>query len=95
MKYVVVIALFGAMCLAEEARKPVCNARNLSQLWPEEANISKDTARQLYQSGELEMCTLVAWRYRWKHISVNVRDLGKGKHPLVSASKKTGPEESR
>ena len=31
-----------------------------------------------YQSGELELCSLGLWKYRWEHVSVNVRNLGKG-----------------
>lgn len=95
MKYVTLMTLFGAMCFAEDARKPVCNAQSQGQFWPEEANFSKDTARQLYQRGELEMCTLAVWKYRWEHISVNVRDLAKGRHPLTAESRKAGAEENR
>lgn len=80
MKRFAFIALFGAMCLAEETRRPVCNARNQGQFWPAEANSSQEAARQLAQRGELEMCSLVVWKYRWEHISVNVRSLAKAKH---------------
>jgi hypothetical protein len=88
MKYVVLLALFGAMGVAEQGRKPVCNARNRGRFWPEEANFSQDVARQLYQRGELEMCSLVVWKYKWEHISVNVRDLAKATHPLTSESRR-------
>jgi hypothetical protein len=81
------------MCFAVEARKPACNARNQGRFWPEETNSNKDAARQLYQSGELEMCSVTVWSYRWKHVSVNVRDLAKGKHSLASESRKPDAEE--
>src|SRR5216684_2978390 len=42
MRYVASIILFGAMCFAEQTRKPVCNASNQGQFWPEEANSSQD-----------------------------------------------------
>ena len=88
MKYVAFIALLGAMCFAGEARKPVCHAANRGQFWPEEANASRAAARQLYQSGQLEMCSLVVWKYKWERLSVNVRDLVK-KHPSTSEPGKT------
>lgn len=84
MKYVAFIALFGAICFAEEARKPVCNARNQGQFWPAEANVSKDAVRRLYQQGDLEMCSLAVWKYKWEHISVNVRDLASAKRPAAA-----------
>jgi hypothetical protein len=86
MKYVALIALFGAICLAKDARKPVCSARNQGHLWPEEANVSKDAARQLYQQGDLEMCSLVVWKYKWEHLSVNIRDLTPTKRPAASST---------
>jgi len=95
MKWVAFIALCGVMCFAEEARKPVCNAQNRGQFWPAEANFSKDAARLFYQRGELEMCSQAVWKYRWERMSVNVRDLGKGRQPLASESRKTGNPESR
>lgn len=94
MKYAACLALFGALCFAEEARKPVCNARNQGRFWPEEANFSQDAARRLAQRGELEMCSLAVWKYRWEQISVNVRDLAKAR-PLTSESTKAVAEESR
>ena len=95
MRYVAFLILFGALCFAGQARKPACNARSQGQFWPEEANFSKDAARQLYRRGELEMCSLVVWKYKWEHISVNVRDLAKGRHFLTSEPRKAGVEESR
>lgn len=88
MKYVAFIvlfgallgALFGAMCFAGEARKPVCSSRNRGQFWPQEANFSQDAARQLFQSGQLEMCSLAGCKYRWMRMSVNARDLVKGRN---------------
>jgi hypothetical protein len=81
MKYLGLFAILAAGCFAQEARKPVCNARNRGQFWPAEANVSQDAARQLFQSGELEMCSLATWRYRWDRLSVNVHHLAPAKHP--------------
>ncbi|MBZ5724296.1 MAG: hypothetical protein LAP87_04805 [Acidobacteriia bacterium] len=75
MKYVALMALFAAICFGGEVQKPVCSARNQGQFWPAEANFSHQAARQLYQSGELEMCSLAVWKYRWELISVNARVL--------------------
>lgn len=88
MRYAVFLILFGATCFAGDARRPVCNSRNQGQFWPEEANSNRDTARQTYQRGELEMCTLAVWRYRWKAISVNARVLAARKHPPVWSTEK-------
>src|ERR1700733_4820090 len=79
MRYAAALILFGAMCFAGVNGKPACNARNQGRFWPDEANSNHDAARRLYQSGELEMCSCIVWKYRWEHISVNVRDLGPAK----------------
>jgi hypothetical protein len=85
VKYLATLILFGAVCFAGENRRPVCNAKVQGQFWPEEANSDRDAARRLYQSGELEMCSLQVWKYKWEHISVNVRDLGKSKRTAASS----------
>jgi len=75
--FVVVLGVGLLMpCPAETgaAHKPACNSRHQSQLWPDEANHSPGVARRLYQHGELEMCSLVVWKYRWQNVSVNIRD---------------------
>ncbi len=84
MKVVCLIALFGAMCWAGQDQKPACNAQSRGQFWPSEANSSQQAARQFYQQGELEMCSLVVWKYRWEHLSVNVRELAQGKRLATS-----------
>jgi len=56
------------------AQKPPCNAANQGRFWPEEANINRDAARRLSQSGELETCALAVWKYKWKRLSVNARN---------------------
>jgi hypothetical protein len=95
MKFVAVIALFGAVCFAEETRKPVCNATNRGKFWPQEANFNRAAARQLYQSGELEMCSPGLWRYKWQHLRVNVRDLVRREHTPKQASQKADPHGPR
>jgi hypothetical protein len=89
MKYIGLITLFGAMAFAGQPRKPACNAKVQGQFWPTEANTDRQVKHELYQSGELEMCSLVVWKYKWKRISVNVHELLKGKHPLLSTTPKT------
>jgi hypothetical protein len=95
MKLVSLMVLFAALSLAGETSKPVCNARNQGRFWPEPANFNRAQARQLYQSGELEMCSLAVWKYRWKHISVNVRDLLKARDRAVAASTEASLEQAR
>lgn len=77
MRTVALLVVLGAVCFAGEVGKPACNAENHGRLWPEAANASPDAARLLSRSGELEMCSLVVWKYRWERLSVNVRDLEK------------------
>jgi hypothetical protein len=79
MKYVAAVLLFGVAGMAEEAKKPACNAATHGRLWPEEANVSRDAARQFYQRGELELCTQAVWKYKWQRLSVNARSMQKTK----------------
>jgi len=91
MKYMALFTLFGAMSFAGQDGKPACNAKLQGHFWPEQANWDHEAARQLYQTGELEMCSMVIWKYRWEHISVNVRDLGKGRHTAPAESTASSP----
>ena len=79
MKCVILLSLFAAAALAGEPGKPACTARNQGQFWPAEANSNPSAARQSVQRGDLEICSLSVWKYRWERVSVNVRDMGK--HP--------------
>jgi len=95
MKYVALVVLFGVISLAaEQAPKPTCNEKRQGQLWPEEANSDHAAARLLYQRGELEMCTLVVWKYRWEHLSVNARDMAKERHPFASEAGKAAGQQN-
>jgi len=87
MKYMVLFTLLGAMCFARQEPKPACNAKSQGRFWPEEANADRQATRRFYQSGELEMCSLDGWKYRWKRISVHVRDLGKQRRAETSESR--------
>jgi hypothetical protein len=78
MKYVATIFLLGTICAAEE-QKPACNASNHGRFWPQQANTSAETAQKLSRRGELEMCSLVVWKYRWQKLTVNARDLARKK----------------
>ena len=87
MKKLVVALLFGAVCFAQDAQKPACNAHTQGRFWPEEANDNREVRRNLFQSGELEMCSLTVWRYKWQRVSVNAQ----AKRP-ASATAKTPPK---
>ena len=91
MKYMALITLFGAMSFAGQDGKPACNAKLQGQFWPEQANWDHVAARQFYQTGELEVCSMATWRYRWQQISINVRNLGKGRHNVASESRAASP----
>jgi hypothetical protein len=94
MKYAALIVLFGVLCsAAEQTPKPACDARNQGQFWPAEANSDHAAARLLYQRGELEMCSLVVWKYKWEHISVNARNAAKEGHPFASESERAAAKE--
>jgi hypothetical protein len=92
MKYVLALILVGAISFAGEAGRPACNSRNHGQFWPEQANLNSKEAHKLFQSGELEMCSLVVWKYKWTYLSVNARKLSKGSQPAAAESKKTSGE---
>jgi|HubBroStandDraft_5_1064220.scaffolds.fasta_scaffold170522_1 hypothetical protein len=89
MKYVALVVLAGAVCFAEQPQervlspKPVCNAANKGNLWPDAANSSPDAGLALFERGELERCTLVhvtfGMKYKWERLSVNARELAKEK----------------
>jgi hypothetical protein len=77
MNYLAAILLLVATHTAEAGKKPACNAAHHGRLWPAEANGSTEAARQFYQRGELEMCSLDVWKYKWQRLSVNVHELSK------------------
>jgi len=85
MKRLPALALFGILCFADQPTQPECNAANHGRFWPEEANSDRALARKLYQSGELEMCSVappkytIYWKYKWQHISVNAHSASKTK----------------
>ena len=71
MKFVLSLVMFGTLAAAVP-EKPVCNSRTRGHFWPEEANNNKVAARKYLQSGELEMCTMGSWKYRWQFLSIKV-----------------------
>lgn len=95
MKFLSIIALvgifFGSCSFSSEAQplKSACNARNDGKFWPEEANHDSHEARQLLQSGELEMCSLVIWKYKWEKMSVNAHPKSKKREP---GAERSGPD---
>jgi hypothetical protein len=54
---------------AQEPPKPRCNAQQRGRLWPEGA--ARSTC------GQIEICTLSVWKYRWEPITVHVSQLAK------------------
>jgi hypothetical protein len=90
MKTAALIGFLGAVCLAQDTQKPICNAKTRGQFWPAEANSSPEAARRLTQSGEIEMCSQGLWKYRWEHLSLNVRDLANSQHPETPQPKTSG-----
>jgi hypothetical protein len=99
MKRLPAIALFAILCpglqAAEQATQPECKKELQGHFWPEEANSDHELARKLYQSGELQMCSLIPpkytiyWKYKWQFVSVNARGLGKSKRAEAA---KAAPE---
>ncbi len=88
MKLTAMLSLFCLMAFAEdaqpEAERPVCDAKTNGQFWPAVANGDRDAARKFVQQGELQMCTVHHRRYKWKLLSVSVRDLAREKASATS-----------
>jgi hypothetical protein len=89
MKTTLLIAFSAAICFAQEAPKPICNAKTQGQFWPAEANSNPQAVRRYTQSGELELCARGLWKYKWEHLSINARDFAKSKHPTPPQPKPT------
>ena len=79
MRYAAAIFLLSAISTLAQEQKPACTASNHGRFWPEEANAGAGAARQFSQRGELEMCALVMWKYQWRKLTVNVRNLPRKK----------------
>ena len=79
MKYVALVVLAGALCFAEQPRepvlasKPVCNAANKGNLWPDAANSSPDAGLALLSGGSWKgalWCTpTFGMKYKWQRPS--------------------------
>ena len=72
MKLIATLLLCAALCGATEAVRPACNASNRGRFWPEAANQSGAAAQQAARRGELQMCTIGLWKYRWEALVVAV-----------------------
>jgi hypothetical protein len=85
MRILAAIALWGVLCFGDAPQPPECTKEIQGKLWPEEANTDRALAHRLFQSGELQMCSLVQgkytiyWKYRWQYVSLNARDPEKAK----------------
>lgn len=60
---------------AEDQTKPKCNKQVHGRFWPDEANQDPKLAQTLAKTGELELCVIRRWRYRWEPMTVRLRDL--------------------
>jgi hypothetical protein len=93
MKLTVVLSLFCALACADDAEKPVCNAKTRDQFWPAEANADREANRRLAQRGELQICSYGKWKYGWKSLSINIRDLAREQATAQQPGK--GPTDTR
>lgn len=89
MKRIVLCLLVAASGLAKEqepvAARPACRPSIRGHFWPDAANNDSNAARKLAQCGALEICTVSGWRYKWKPVTVNVRQLGKAPQEMTPA----------
>jgi len=75
------VVLLAASGFAAAEEKPSCNKSRVGQFWPAEANDSPLKATQFARSGDLEVCALKGWHYRWTQPSVSIEQLrGEKKH---------------
>ena len=73
MKKLLLLCFLPAVLVwAQETPRPACNALHQGKFWPEAANTDPAAARRAAQCGQLEMCTLQVWRYKWKALTVHV-----------------------
>src|SRR5947208_14909914 len=91
MRYAAAIFLISAFSAMAEDQKPACNAANHGRFWPEAANASKEAAHQLSHNGELEMCSVVVWKYQWRKLTVNVKDLPRKKSSRAAKAESGKP----
>jgi hypothetical protein len=88
MKVAASLFLSAALACAAPNEKPACKAGNNGQFWPPEANSGHAAFQHFAQSGELQICTLVVWKYQWEFLTVNVHAKT---HKPATASKKANP----
>jgi hypothetical protein len=89
MKRIMLCVLVAVCGIAKEQdpniQRPACKASIHGHFWPEAANTDVKAAHKLAQCGALEICTATGWRYKWKPVTVNVRQLGKAPQEPTSA----------
>jgi hypothetical protein len=79
MHWTVLCVLLAAGALTKESKpieKPACSAAIHGRFWPAAANTDYEAARKLAQCGALDICTNTGRRYKWRPVTVNVRQLG-------------------
>src|SRR5215469_15401923 len=64
-------------CFAQQSGKPACTARTQGMAWREQ------NARNA--CGEIQVCTLNVWKYRWQPVTVHVSQLAKNPKERRSA----------
>ncbi|HUA61569.1 MAG TPA: hypothetical protein VML19_22610 [Verrucomicrobiae bacterium] len=80
MHWALLAALLASGGIVKEAHpvdKPVCTTTIHGRFWPDAANADAGARRKLAQCGLLEICTDTGRRYKWKPVTVNIRQLGK------------------
>jgi hypothetical protein len=82
-KILLILPVFTFLAFADDAVRPVCTAKNLGLLWPEQANKDPKLMGTLARCGELSICTRRTWRYRWDSAVVTLDQLRHRQTSLV------------
>jgi hypothetical protein len=83
--------LLSGLCLAEQDGKPRCSAKLRGRFWPEQANSDAKLAVTVARSGQLEMCAVRVWKYRWETLTVHVSQLAKERGQKVAKDRAAAP----
>jgi hypothetical protein len=83
--------LLSGLCLAGQYGKPRCSAKLRGRFWPEQANSDAKLALTLARAGQLEMCAVRVWKYRWENLTVHVSQLSKERGQKVVKDRAAAP----
>ena len=73
-----IFVALAATTVAEDDRRPVCDAQNVGRMWPDEANYDPAALNRLARCGQLSICRRGVWHYRWYAPVVRVDQLRDG-----------------